>query len=86
MANQGTQGSTQQQSNQGMGQTSGQSGQFPLDNLTYDLITVLYEKSKALEAYDKYMQDAQGHEQARQLFQELRQMDTQCVEKLRHHL
>lgn len=84
MANQGA---TQLMSNQSSQQSrSGQSGSFPLDNLTYDIITVLYEKSKGLEAYDKYLRDAQGHEQAQQLFAELRQMDEQCVQKLQHHL
>jgi hypothetical protein len=29
------------------------SGELPLDDLTYDLVTVLYEKSKGLYAYDK---------------------------------
>ena len=31
-----------------------QSGPYGLDNLTYDLITVLHEKSKGLEAFDQY--------------------------------
>lgn len=84
MANQATQGTTQ--SSQGMAQNIGQRGQYPVDDLTFDIITVLYEKSKALEAYDKYLQDAQNHPQAMQLFQELRQIDTQCVEKLQYHL
>lgn len=82
MANQGsTQPMSNQQSSQG-----GQQGRFPIDNLTFDLVTVLYEKSKALEAYDKYLQDAQGHQEARQLFEQLRQMDEQCVEQVQHHL
>ena len=51
MANQST---TQGQNAQG------RSGSFPLDNLTYDLVTVLYEKSKALEAYDKFLALEQG--------------------------
>src|SRR5437764_23127 len=39
---------------------SNQGGNFPLSDLCYDLITVIHEKSKALEAYDKYMRDAQN--------------------------
>jgi|GEM_PF-1502637 len=62
------------------------SGNFPLDNLTYDLITILYEKSKGLEAYDKYQRDAQGNQQISQLFQQLRQQDEQAIQQLQQHL
>src|SRR3954469_11992924 len=33
-------------------------GHFPMDNLTYDVVTILHEKSKGLEAFDRYTQDA----------------------------
>jgi hypothetical protein len=56
---------------------------FPLDNLSYDLVTLLYEKSKALEAFDKYMQDAQDDKQALQLFEQMRQADEQFIGQLR---
>jgi bacterioferritin (cytochrome b1) len=75
--------------NQGATKQGGQGqsgGYFPLDNLTYDLVTVLYEKSKGLEAYDKYIQDAQNDQQARQLFEEIRQQDEQFVQQLTQHL
>lgn len=65
---------------------SGSSSNFPLDNLTYDLVTILYEKSKGLEAYDKYMRDAQGDQQCSQLLQQLRQQDEQAVQQLQQHL
>jgi TolA-binding protein len=65
----------------------GSSGQnFPLDNLTYDLVTILYEKSKGLEAMDKYMRDAQGHQEIGQLIQRIRQQDEQIVQQLQQHL
>jgi hypothetical protein len=67
----------------GQGQSS---GSFPLDNLTYDLITVLYEKSKGLEAYDKYIRDAQNDQQAKQLFEQMRQQDEQCIQQLAQRL
>lgn len=63
-----------------------QQGSFPLDNLTYDLVTVLYEKSKGLEAYDKYIRDAQSNQQARELFERMRQQDEQCVQQLQQQL
>jgi hypothetical protein len=53
-----------------------------LDNLTYDVITVIYEKSKGLEAYSKYMQDAQGNDKVSQIFQRMQQQDSQCVQEL----
>lgn len=67
----------------GQGQSS---GRFPLDNLTYDLVTVLYEKSKGLEAYDTYLKDAQNDQQIRQLFEQMRQQDEQFVQQLSQHL
>jgi hypothetical protein len=72
--NQATGGQTQQ------GQGTGRS---PLDNLTYDLVTVLHEKCKGLEAYDKYLSDAQSNSEARQLLEKIRQADTQHVQQLR---
>jgi bacterioferritin (cytochrome b1) len=75
--------------NQGATKQGGQgqsSGNFPLDNLTYDLVTVLYEKSKGLEAYDKYIRDAQNDQQARQLFEQMRQQDEQFVQQLTQQL
>ena len=62
------------------------SGKFPLDNLTYNLVTVLYEKSKGLEAYDKYIKDAQGDQEISRLFQEIRQQDEQHIHQLQQHL
>jgi hypothetical protein len=55
---------------------------FQIDNLTYDLVTMIYEKSKGLEAYDKYMQDAQGNQECMNLFQQIRQQDSQHVQQL----
>jgi bacterioferritin (cytochrome b1) len=65
---------------------SNQSGNFPLDNLCFDLITVIQEKSKALEAYDKYLRDAQNDDQLRQVFEQIRQQDTEHVQQLTQHL
>ena len=65
---------------------SSQSGSSPLDNLTYDLVTILYEKAKGLEAYDRYLQDAQSNQQASQLLQQIRQQDQQHVQQLQQLL
>jgi hypothetical protein len=53
-----------------------------IDNLTYDLIAVIHEKSEGLEAYDRYMRDAQGNQQVSNLFQQIRQQDQQAVQQL----
>lgn len=53
-----------------------------LDNLTYNIITVLHEKSKALEAYEKYLKDA-AQSEVRQIFEEIRRSDEQHIERLR---
>ncbi len=61
-------------------------GNFPLDDLTYDMITLLYEKSKGLQAYDKYLQDAQSSPPCMQLLQQLRQQDEDAVRQLQDHV
>lgn len=62
------------------------SGNFPLDNLTYDLITILHEKAKGLEAYDKYQHDAQGNQEIANLIQQIRRQDEQHIQQLRQQL
>ena len=68
--------------------SSGQGGQgaSPMSNLTYDLIASLHTKLEGLTAYEKYLQDAQGDQQCRQLFQELMQDDQRHAERLRQEL
>jgi len=58
----------------------GQSGK--IDNALYDVVTVLHEKSKGLEAYDKYERDLQGRDEIRQIFSEIRRNDEQAVQRL----
>jgi hypothetical protein len=61
-------------------------GNFPLDNLTFDLITILHEKSKGLEAYDKYLRDTQSDQQLRQVLERIREEDQRHVQELSQHL
>ncbi len=61
-------------------------GDFPLDDLTYDMVTLLYEKSKGLQAYDKYLQDAQSSPPCTQLLQQLRQQDADAVQQLQEQV
>jgi hypothetical protein len=63
---------------------SSRSGDFPLDNNTYNVITVIHEKSKGLEAFDQYLEDAD--ENLREIFEEIREQDTRVIEQLQEHL
>ena len=70
---------------QGSNRSGGQ-GDFALDNLTYNIITVLHEKSKGLEAFDKYLQDARGEEEIVQIFEQMRQDDQRHIQRLQEAL
>ncbi|HEX7959421.1 MAG TPA: hypothetical protein VF493_05860 [Terriglobales bacterium] len=57
-------------------------GRFPVDNLTYDLISLIHEKSQGLEAFDKYLKDVADDEECRDLFQEIREQDEEAIQQL----
>jgi hypothetical protein len=61
---------------------------YPLDNLVYDVITAMQNKSQALEAYDRYILDAKGkgNQAAAELFEQMKQSDTDCIIKLKEQL
>jgi hypothetical protein len=63
-----------------------ESGKYPLDNLTYDLISIIHNKSEALVAYDRYLQDAQSNERIRRSIEKLRLQDQECISELCEHL
>ena len=67
---------------QNPGSQSGQGG-GKIDNVLYNVVTVLHEKSKGLQAYDKYDRDLQGNNQIKQIFDEIRRNDEQAVQRLR---
>ena len=56
-----------------------------MENTSYDLLTTLQSKLEGLNAYDKFIKDAQqaGDQDCANLFQQLKQQDTQSVEQLR---
>ncbi len=82
MSEEKNRGRNQERSGRGGGSSS---GRFPLDNLTYNVITILHEKSKGLEAFDRYLRDARGDEVA-DLLEEIREQDERAVEELQDHL
>jgi hypothetical protein len=66
---------------------NGQS-QEPISNLEYDFITVLHNKAAAVQAYERYIHDAQeaNSQPCVELFQKLRQSEINEAHEIRHHL
>lgn len=58
----------------------------PIDDLTYDVITVLQNKAKALEAYEKYIRDADEDDEAREAFEEMKRTDQEHIQILKEVL
>lgn len=69
-----------------MAQKQNPNQKFALDNPTYDLIAILHEKSKALEAFDKYLKDFQGEDEIRQELEQIRNDDFRHCQMLERHL
>ena len=59
---------------------------YPLNNLTFDLIAIIYEKSKALEAYEKYLLDARGDQSVSDLLDRMRKQDEDFIIEIQQHL
>ncbi len=69
-----------------MANTMGQSGQYPVANAEYDLITILAHKLKGIEAYQIYLKDTKGDQELAKLIQECLQQDQQMATRLHDHL
>ncbi len=59
---------------------------FPLNDQTYDLISILHHKSKALAAYEGYLSDVQPDTQLTQILVEIKHDEMRHLEKLKAHL
>lgn len=59
-----------------------------LSDLQFDMVSVLHSKGKALEAYDKYLRDAQeaDSEPCVQLLQKLKRQDEIAIEEIKQHV
>lgn len=59
-----------------------------LKDNSYNIVTSLSEKAKALSMYDQYISDAQEADspECAQLFQQLKQQDEQAIEQLNQHV
>lgn len=61
-------------------------GFYPISDLQFDVVTVVFEKSKALQAYDKYLRDCNANQELRTIFEEIVKDDKKHVEKLKTFL
>jgi hypothetical protein len=68
--------------------TTGTETQQVVSNLEYDWLTVMQSKAEALNAYDKYIQDAReaNSEECVELFNRLKQAETEQIQEIRQHL
>ena len=49
----------------------------PVDDVVYDLISVIYHALQGAETEDKYIEDAHEHEDVRQFFEEIASQDAE---------
>jgi hypothetical protein len=49
----------------------------PADDIVYNLVSVQYHALKAAQAYDSYIQDAEGHDDVTAFFQKCAQQDAE---------
>ena len=54
-------------------------GTYPVDNNTYNLLQVVTSKLEAIEAYQRYLKDADA--ETRSLLEECRRSDEQVVQR-----
>jgi hypothetical protein len=68
--------------------TTGTKSQQVVSNLEYDWLTVMQSKAEALNAYDKYIQDAReaNSEECVELFNRLKQTEAEQIQEIRKHL
>lgn len=62
--------------------------QNPISDLTYDWLTVLQSKAEGLNAYEKYIRDAEKEnaQECVDLFRRLHEQDARQIQEVRDHL
>jgi len=60
----------------------------PVSDLLYDWLTVLQSKAEGLNAYEKYIKDAEeaGSTECVEMFRRLHEHDTRMVEEVKDHV
>jgi hypothetical protein len=68
-----------------MAQTTGKN---PISDLLFDWVTVLQNKAEGLNAYEKYIKDAEKENSTEcvQMFRRLHEQDARMVQEVRDHL
>jgi len=59
---------------------------YPISDLQFDIAMIVTEKSKALQAYDKYISDAKANEKLMKIFEQIKIEDKKHVEMLSEFL
>ncbi len=49
----------------------------PADDIVYDIVSIQYHALKAAEVYDKYLEDAHGHEDVEAFIKQCKDQDAQ---------
>ncbi len=57
-----------------------------LEDTSYDVISILYHKAKAINVYEKYLQDMHGETQLRHVLLQIRHDEQRHIEQLKNHL
>jgi hypothetical protein len=60
----------------------------PISDLTYDWLSVLHSKAEGLNAYEKYIRDAEkeGAHECVEIFRKLHDQDARMVQEVRDHV
>jgi hypothetical protein len=53
----------------------------PADDIVYDLVSIQYHALKGAELYDKFMQDAEGHDDVAEFVSQVRDEDARRAER-----
>lgn len=65
---------------------TGPKAAYPLSDEAYDVVSLLYHKSKALQVDEKYVQDLREDNQLRHLMLQIRSDEERHLEGLKNHL
>jgi ferritin-like metal-binding protein YciE len=60
----------------------------PISDLLYDWLTVLHNKAEGLNAYEKYIKDAQeaGSEECVEMFRRLMEYEARMLQEVKDHV
>ena len=57
------------------------SAHSPADDVVYDLVSIQYHALQAAQLYDKYAEDASGHENVQEFIRECQEQDARRAER-----